>query len=87
MPAFLGRRGDLRAGHVISAIVALVLLGLTLFGTVYPVPAWPYNILPYVFLALLVLGILYFLGLRVFDPERLARIEADIVDVRPDAAR
>ncbi|MFO1061887.1 MAG: APC family permease [Dongiaceae bacterium] len=78
-PVFLGRRRELRPGHVISALVALVLLGLTLFGTVYPVPAWPYNILPYVFLALLVVGIGYFLALRVFRPDRLARIEADLI--------
>ena len=55
------------------------LLVVTLVGTVYPVPAWPYNVLPYVFLALLAIGVAYFLVLRQVAPARLAQIEADLI--------
>jgi hypothetical protein len=65
---------------------AIVLLLVTLAGTVYPVPAWPYNILPYVFLALLAIGVGYFLALRRFAPDRLAQIEADLISSVGDSA-
>lgn len=78
-PVFLKRRGELHAGHIISTVVALVLLLVALAGTVYPIPGWPYNILPYLFLALLAIGVVYFLGLRVLAPQRLEQIEADLL--------
>jgi len=78
-PFFLQRRGELHAGHVLSTVVALALLLVALAGTVYPVPAWPFNILPYLFLALLAIGVIYFLGLKIFTPHRLEQIEADLL--------
>lgn len=78
-PVFLRRRGELRPWHVVSAVAALILLVVTLAGTVYPVPAWPYNVLPYVFLILLAIGVAYFLALRQLAPARLAQIEADLI--------
>jgi amino acid transporter len=78
-PAFLRRRGELNFGHIISTIVAFGLLMVALVGTVYPVPAWPYNILPYLFVALLAVGVIYFLILRGVAPQRLAQIEADLL--------
>lgn len=78
-PFYLRRQGLLRWYHLISSVIALALLGVVLFGTVYPVPAWPYNILPYVFLALLALGVAYFLLLRLVAPERLVAVEADLL--------
>jgi amino acid transporter len=84
-PVYLKRHGLLKAWNVLSAILAVALLGLVLFGTVYPVPGWPYNILPYVFLAFLAVGAGYFLILRKTDPARLAAIETDLLGVPPDA--
>ena len=58
-PVYLHRRGDLRVHHVVVAVVALALLGFVLFGSVYPVPAPPLNVLPWLFAALLAAGTLY----------------------------
>jgi hypothetical protein len=44
-----------------------------LFVTVYPVPAWPYNITPYIFVAMLVVGIGYMTWLDSRDPEALRK--------------
>jgi amino acid transporter len=86
-PVYLSRHGLLKTRHVLSAVVAVALLILVLFGTVYPIPAWPYNVLPYVFLAFLVIGAGYFLILRRTDPQRLAAIEQDLLGAPADAVR
>ena len=61
-PVYLHRKGELRVHHVAVAALALALLGFVLFGSVYPVPAAPLNILPWLFCALLAAGTLYSLG-------------------------
>ncbi len=78
-PLFLRRKGLLRPYHVLSSAAALILLAVVLVGTVYPVPAWPFNILPYVFLALLGIGIAYFLVQRWIAPNELAALEHDLL--------
>jgi amino acid transporter len=78
-PVYLYRRKELKPLHVVSAVVAVVLLAVVIFGTVYPVPSWPYNVLPYVFLALVGLGVAYFLFLRWRSPEQLAQVEAEVL--------
>ena len=60
---------------------------ILLFGTVYPVPAWPYNILPYVFLGLLGLGVAYFLILRVAAPDQLVALEDDLLGTESAGGR
>jgi amino acid transporter len=45
--------------HVVAPWVATLALLPVLFVTIYPEPAWPYNITPYLFLALLVSGFAY----------------------------
>ncbi|MFT3731814.1 MAG: APC family permease [Hyphomicrobium sp.] len=82
-PFYLRKRGELRWHHVLSSGIAIALLAVVLFGTVYPLPAWPYNILPYVFLALLGIGVAYFLFLRVAAPDRLVAVEADLLGTDP----
>ena len=65
--------------NVVSSLAALALLVVALIGTVYPVPSYPYNILPYVFVALLGVGVAYFLALRALAPAKLAAIEAEVL--------
>jgi amino acid transporter len=59
--------------HVVVPWVATLSLLPVLFVTVYPVPAWPYNITPYLFLGALVLGFVYMQWLEWRDPGALAR--------------
>lgn len=67
-PVYLRRSGELRVHHTIIAAVALALLGFVVFGSIYPVPAPPMNLLPWIFALLLGAGTLYSLlrhrGLR-----------------------
>ena len=59
--------------HVVVPWVATLSLLPVLFVTVYPVPDWPYNMTPYLFLGALVLGFVYMQWLEWRDPGALAR--------------
>ena len=56
MPLALARQGTLRPAYIAASIAAIVVLTYVLFIAVYPVPAPPLNILPWLFLGLLGIG-------------------------------
>jgi len=76
-PAYLRRRGERSAGAVVMAAVSVALLVLPIYSSFFPPPSPWY--LPYVFLALLALGAVRFIYLRVRQPKMIADIEADLV--------
>lgn len=78
-PLYLRRLGKLKGFHVLVSVVAVVLLAIPLVGSLYPVPDGVYALLPYVFLALLALGLAWFLALRSRYPERLRELEEDLL--------
>jgi amino acid transporter len=55
-PFYLKKIGELKARHIIVAVIGLVLLIVPIVGTVYPVPAYPMNVQPYIFGAYLLIG-------------------------------
>jgi amino acid transporter len=57
-----------------------------LLVTVYPVPAWPYDIAPYFFLATLLAGCGYMVWLELRNPGVLVRGAAVLVDHRSNSA-
>jgi len=60
LPKYLRNHGaDRRGAKVISWLASLAML-LALIGNLYPVPEGPYGKLPYIYLAYLVLGLLWF---------------------------
>ncbi len=59
--------------HAVSPWLGTLALLPVLFVTVYPVPEWPYNITPYVFLAALVAGFIYMQRLESRKPGALRR--------------
>ena len=79
-PVFLKKRGELKARHVVVSVASVVLLAIPFVGVLYPVPAYPLNLLPYVFAGLLAAGVLYFLYIRRQSPEVLELIEHDLED-------
>ncbi len=56
-----------------------------LFVTVYPVPSWPYNITPYLFIAALIVGFVYMLWRESRNPGALRRGATVLVGQRSDA--
>ncbi|MBB5046950.1 amino acid transporter [Rhodopseudomonas rhenobacensis] len=77
-PLFLKRRGELRAAHLAVSAASVLLLALPLIGSLYPIPPYPLNLLPYIFVALLAIGALHFLYLRSRSPSVLQLIQVDL---------
>jgi amino acid transporter len=71
---FLSRR--VRAWEAIVPVIALAILIYVIYANVYPVPAFPFNVFPYVVAAWLVLG----LGIVLFVPGLARRIGANLAE-------
>ncbi|MGY4712215.1 APC family permease [Mycolicibacterium sp. CBM1] len=66
-----------------AAVVAVVAMAYTFFANVYPVPSFPLNVIPYVFLASVAVALVWFYRLKRTRPEVIARIgetETDMLD-------
>jgi amino acid transporter len=48
-PAYLRKRKELRTRDIVLCVSALALLLIPAVGSVYPVPAFPLNLFPYIF--------------------------------------
>ncbi|HLZ62421.1 MAG TPA: APC family permease [Ktedonosporobacter sp.] len=55
-PAYLKRTGELRPFRIVLSILAIVCLLVPTVGSFYPVPAYPVNIFPYIFLGYMLIG-------------------------------
>jgi amino acid transporter len=58
-PAYLKNQGMVGGRDYALAAAAAVMLLFPAIGSVYPVPAWPYSIFPYLFLAYLIAGLVW----------------------------
>ena len=72
--------------HLVSPWIATLALLPVLFVTVYPVPEWPYNIAPYLFVAALIVGFGYMQWLEMRKPGALTRGATMLVGSRSTAA-
>jgi amino acid transporter len=77
-PFYLRRLGILKKRDVFISAILLVLLAIPLVGSVYPIPDGASRWLPYAFIALIALGLGWFLGLRRWSPHTLKEIEAEL---------
>jgi hypothetical protein len=64
-------KSALTAPLLLPSIVATLAMILVLVGTLYPVPAAPYNWLPYLYLAYLIAGLVWFAASRRIKAARL----------------
>lgn len=71
--------------HVIFPWIATLALLPVLFVTVYPVPDWPYNIAPYLFLGAMIIGVGYMQWLEAKSPGALQRGATMLVGNRSTA--
>lgn len=62
--------------HGIIPVVSSLVMLLPLYGQIYPAPAMPNALVPYLALAWLAVGVIYVLVLRRRDPRRLADLAA-----------
>lgn len=84
-PAFLKKRGELAAKHIVLCVVAMLLMLVPIIGSVWPVPSAPVNYFPYAFVAYLWFGILRVMGMREQTPQRVAEISAEVQKMHAEA--
>lgn len=77
-PLYLKKTGELGASDVILGILGAFLMLGSVVGSVYPVPAFPYNLFPYGFLAYLLIGLVWFFVMKARAPQALLGIEHDL---------
>lgn len=77
-PLDLKRAGLMKSKHVAIGVIGVALMAFVIFGSIYPVPAFPYNILPYLFLAYMLAGAAWFAMLRQKSPQILNSIGLDM---------
>ena len=73
-PIWLYRIRALTPARLAVSIAATLAIGYVIFSNFYPVPAFPFNILPLIFGAILLAGLLRYWYLRARRPEVAARI-------------
>ncbi len=77
-PLDLKRSGTLKAHHVFIGVLGTALMVFVMLGSVYPVPEYPYNLLPYLFFVYMAVGAGWFLTLKRKSPQTLEAIQHDM---------
>ena len=81
---YLRRLGELKPVHLVPSLLGALAMGTVLYYSVHPVPDYPFNIFPYVFLGLLVPGMIAFFVLRARRPEMAAAVGTLSEGLHPD---
>jgi amino acid transporter len=79
-PLDLQRSGQMKARHVLIGVLGAALMCFVIFGSLYPVPPHPYDVLPFVFFGYLLVGGVWFGMLKLRAPQVLASIRYDMED-------
>ncbi len=77
-PMDLRRTNEMKSRHVLLGIAGAALMMFVIVGSVYPVPDYPYNRLPYIFFGYLAVGFAWFATLKARSPGTLASIQHDM---------
>jgi len=77
-PIYLKKIGVVTNGDYAFGILGVVLMVASIIGSLYPVPAYPMNLLPYIFMAYMVIGAIWFFVLKARAPQTLLGIEKDM---------
>ena len=77
-PVYLKRQSLLRPRDVVVAGIAVLCLLVPTIGSFYPMPAWPVNLFPYIFLTWMAVGGTWLFVVNRRQPGILGDIEADL---------
>jgi amino acid transporter len=86
-PVLLRKTRELKPQDVVIGGLGAVLMVLSLAGSVYPVPAAPYNYFPYAFLAYMLIGLVWYFYMKQRKPQILIGIEHDLESAVIPAAK
>jgi amino acid transporter len=85
-PVYLKKTGQLRRSDLVMAVAAFVLLLVPTEGSFYPVPAWPVDLFPYIFVAYVAVGAVWLYVAARRRPGILGEIAADLEAKEPQSA-
>ena len=74
----LKRAGILKPRHVVASVIGAALMLFVIYSSVYPYPAAPDQYLPEIFVAYVVIGLVWFLFLKAKSPQVLTGIAMDM---------
>ena len=74
LPFFLRRRGEANPLSTVLAVVVVLALLYVFYKNVVPVPDPPMNLMPWIFLAALLLGLAWYATVRIRNPQVLAEV-------------
>jgi amino acid transporter len=90
LPIFLRRRREANPMFTVVAVMVVLALLYIAYKNVVPVPEPPYDLLPYIFVGVVVLGLVWFLYVRITDPARVREVgmmEEDPLPVQASSVR
>jgi peptidoglycan/LPS O-acetylase OafA/YrhL len=82
---YLRRLGEFKPVHLVPSLLGAAAMATVLYYSVHPVPDYPFNIFPYVFLGLLVPGMIAYFVLRARRPEVAAAVGTLSEGLHPDS--
>jgi amino acid transporter len=74
LPFFLRRRGEFNPLSAVLAVVVVAALLYVFYKNVIPVPPFPLNLMPWIFLGLILLGMLWYAIERIRKPQLVAEV-------------
>ncbi len=77
-PVLLRRTGEMTTGVLVIGGLGAVFMVLSLVGSLYPVPAAPYNYFPYAFAAYMLVGFAWYTVVKTRAPQVIVGIEHDM---------
>jgi amino acid transporter len=77
-PVYLKKIGELRPRNVVLSCIAVVCLMVPTVGSFYPMPAWPVNLFPYIYLGWMAVGAGWLFIVNRRRPGILGDIETDL---------
>ncbi|MFC1406308.1 MULTISPECIES: APC family permease [Streptacidiphilus] len=80
LPRYLHRRGLLTPGPTLAAALAVPVILYVTYKNLVPVPAWPVNLLPYVFAGVVLAGLAGYGLLHRRDPARARQLGSLVED-------
>jgi amino acid transporter len=80
-PVYLFHNKKLKLKNILISAASIIFLGVAIVGSVYPVPPAPLNYLPYIFLGIIVLGVVWFFIAKKINPEIGQNIKIDVKEI------
>jgi len=75
---YLRHIGELRPFNVVITVLAVLCLLVPTIGSVYPVPSYPVNLFPYIFLTYMLVGAIWLFVVSRRSPGIIQEIETDL---------